>query len=59
MSCKPPNETHSIAVITPEDMELIKAMVSLPKESKVFARGIILGLSLTGDIAGLFTEQSH
>lgn len=40
------SESRSVDIIPPEDVDFIRAMVALPKESKILARGIILGLGL-------------
>lgn len=40
------DKSKSEEAIPTEDMALIRAMVTLPKESKILARGIILGLDI-------------
>ena len=37
-------------IISAEDKDLIRAMVGLPMERKILAKGVILGLSLTDRI---------
>lgn len=46
MNSKPHEKSKSEEVIPTEDVALIRAMVALPKESKILARGIILGLDI-------------
>lgn len=45
------NGNKNSAVIPPEDVDFIREMVSLPKERKILARGIILGLGLVKQVA--------
>lgn len=46
MNNKLHEKIKSEEIIPTEDVALIRAMVALPKESKILARGIILGLDI-------------
>ena len=42
----PPMPEAAKDIIPKEDVALIRSLVGLPKESKILARGIILGLDI-------------
>ena len=45
------SKNSPIEAIPATDLDFIREMVALPKESKLLARGIILGLGLTGQVS--------
>lgn len=53
MNSKTRSENRPISVISTEDVDFIRAMMMLPKESKILVRGIILGLRLTGQVSSV------
>lgn len=42
-----------VDTISTEDVDFIRTMVALPKENKILARGIILGLGLAGQVGSV------
>lgn len=52
------DENYKVEAIPSEDKNLIREMIALPVESKILARGIILGLGLAERVGAIGSQPT-